>query len=351
MKRENAVKLIVDSVKGPIIFIDIGARNGILDLKELAPKIDAYGFEPNPVEYEKLINGKTDLLIQVGLDSPKYNKLTYSPYAIYDRYGSAQLHITKGPGACCLLKPNYERLREIKSIGARKFKESFGDDIFKVTEMADVEVRTLDWFCEKNGLSYCDYLKIDAEGVEYEILSGAPNILKNTGVIKVEVCFIPLREKQKLFSDVDLFLRSQGFDLLAFECSPIMIGYKEREKSIDFGYYFGFADRFGQQLSADAIYVNRNLGQKERLLSQAAILVQKNYLDEALFILKRKTDFKHKDVLQWLHNYEMYWGYSKTGNSGRIVVLTGWKKRLFDMARSIWWAISGKGPVEPQYQP
>lgn len=293
---------ILDARRLEITFVDIGARNGVLQLADLAPWVKAYGFEPNPEEYGKLLNNTTDAFRIAGIESPKYKSLEYSPFAISDQNGRSTFYITPGPGACGLLEPDVERLREIKWKG-RTFKKSFGDDIFADYRTTDVDTRTIESWASGKGVSHIDFLKIDVEGSEYEVLSGASGLLARTGVIEVETCFIPFRKRQKLFSDVDQLLRPFGFDLLRFEIEQSQVGYKRREKPIQElprGYY----DAYGQPLSCDAIYVNRSISNSDRALAAAAVLLDKNYVDEALFILDTKAAVRDRDFLEMLRTYD-----------------------------------------------
>lgn len=288
-----------------IEFVDIGSRNGIIELVSIAEFVNAYGFEPNPDEYEKLVSGKTDAA-KFGIKSPKYRSINYSAYAISDKNGVQPFYVTKGPGAAGMKEPNIDRLREIKWMGAA-YEKSFAEDIFAIERILDIDARTIENFAKEKSLSHIDYLKIDVEGSEYEVLSGAGDFLNNVGVIKVEVCFIPFRKEQKLFSDVDLLLRKFGFDLLRFETSPVQVGFKERTSSWSFGPVIGVPERFGQLLQCDAIYVNRGIQDRKRAIAQAMILLEKNYLDEALFILKRRAGVEFPELLALLKTYNGQW--------------------------------------------
>ena len=66
---------------------------------------------------------------------------------------------------------------------------------------------------EFNAIKVCDYLKIDVQGAELDVLRGAAETLKNCLVVEIEVEFVPLYENQPLFSDVDNFMRRHGFFL------------------------------------------------------------------------------------------------------------------------------------------
>lgn len=300
----HARKLLIDN-DILIRFIDVGSRNGILGLASVAEFVDAYGFEPNPVEYEKLIGGRTDAS-KAGIKSPQYHSIHYSNKAISDHAGRHKFFITHGPGTCGLREPNFERLQEIRWQG-RKYKKNYADEIFAVDNIIEVKVSTLAEFAKEHSFDSFDYLKIDTEGSDYEVLAGGANILNKIGVIKTEVNFFPLRKNQKLFSDIDILLRDYGFELLKYEISPAQIAFKERTLSWDFGPAIGMPERYGQPITADAIYVNRNISDRKRIIAQAVVLLEKNYLDEALFILRTKTGLEDRELFNLLRNYRGQW--------------------------------------------
>jgi hypothetical protein len=60
----------------------------------------------------------------------------------------------------------------------------------------------------------CDFLKIDVQGGELDVLMGAPNTLKRTVFVHCEVEFAPVYQNQPLFSDFDAHLRAAGFELI-----------------------------------------------------------------------------------------------------------------------------------------
>lgn len=81
-----------------------------------------------------------------------------------------------------------------------------------------------------------DVLKLDLQGFELEALRGAGELLADVKLILTEVEYLPLYAGQPLFSDIDLFLRGQGFRL--------------------FHLYSTWCHPSGQISSGDALYLN-----------------------------------------------------------------------------------------------
>src|SRR5205823_5272419 len=63
-----------------------------------------------------------------------------------------------------------------------------------------------------NQPQFGEFIKLDTQGTEYEILTGAKETLSDrTVALLVEVWYCQVYDSQKLFSDIELFLRSLGF--------------------------------------------------------------------------------------------------------------------------------------------
>jgi FkbM family methyltransferase len=66
---------------------------------------------------------------------------------------------------------------------------------------------------------HVDFLKLDIQGFELRALRHATAVLARTQVIHCEVSFVEIYRDQALFSEVESFLRSQGFELI--DLSPL----------------------------------------------------------------------------------------------------------------------------------
>jgi FkbM family methyltransferase len=169
--------------------IDVGARAGLAKRwNPFLKQIRALGFEPDPVECTRL--------------NAQKSAVRYLPTALGEHDGeSATLHITSQPGCSSILRPNRSLLRHYP-YGAQ----------MEVTKTIPVTLERMDTVCQREGF-VPDVIKIDTQGSELAILKGAGALLKNVIAVETEVEFIPMYEGQPLFSDMDLWMREQGFQL------------------------------------------------------------------------------------------------------------------------------------------
>jgi len=58
-----------------------------------------------------------------------------------------------------------------------------------------------------------DVIKVDTQGTELDVLRGGGELLNSVLAVELEVEFVPQYIGQSLFSDVDIFMRQQGFML------------------------------------------------------------------------------------------------------------------------------------------
>jgi FkbM family methyltransferase len=252
----------------PISIVDVGAMSDGVDryanLLEhgLASVV---GFEPNPAELTRL----------VARGAPRCR---YLPDCL-GKGGPAVLHLTLYPGCTSLYRPNVPLIELFQGIGAA---DENGN--FFVFREEPVQTRRLDDVVE------CpppDFLKLDVQGAELDVLEGACDKLWGTLVVEAEVEFVQLYENQPLFGDVDRFLRTHGFvlhkmiDIAGRALIPFRINNSDTAPS-------------SQLLWADAVFV-RDFTHLERfsdeqLLKTATILHEAYRSDDLAFHFLREYD-------------------------------------------------------------
>jgi FkbM family methyltransferase len=191
MKRASLSEHI--RIERPIKVVNIGANpiDGEAPYKLLldAGLAHIYGFEPN-----------LDALAR--LNATKGENETYISSAVYD--GSVQeLKVCNSQGMTSLLEPNANLLSYLHGF------PEWG----KVEERISIPTVRLDDVSE---ISNIDYLKIDIQGAELEVFRNGTDRLRDCLVIHTEVEFLPMYEGQPLFSEVEMFLREQGFTFHRF---------------------------------------------------------------------------------------------------------------------------------------
>jgi FkbM family methyltransferase len=151
------------------------------------------GFEPNPAEYARLQN--------------RAGPYRYLPVFLGNG-APATFHSARYPGCSSLLRPDPAVIDLFQTIGCA---DPGGNFHVVGTEM--VETVRLD---DLGGGITIDYLKIDVQGYELEIMRNGRKKLSNAVVIESEVEFVPFYENQPLFGDVQCFMREEGFVLHKF---------------------------------------------------------------------------------------------------------------------------------------
>ena len=124
----------------------------------------------------------------------------YFPFALGENNEKRKLYITENPMCTSLYKPN-ENL-------ANLYHELQYMNLKKETE---IETITLDSFVDEHSIDVIDFIKIDVQGAELDILKGSKKLLNNVLKIECEVEFIPLYHDQPLFGDITKFLSQHNF--------------------------------------------------------------------------------------------------------------------------------------------
>ena len=154
----------------PLCCLDVGSRGGIEpDLLPAAFAVDAVGFEPDQAECDRLNQGS----------AAPWRSARFLPTALAGDTGTHTLHMTQDPISSSLLSPR------------RETGERFNQTAYcTIVGEIPVETLTLDEAVDRFDLPAPDYLKLDTEGLELEILRGAEKVLATASVVKTEVGFM-----------------------------------------------------------------------------------------------------------------------------------------------------------------
>ena len=174
------------------------------------------------------------------------------PYFIGDGE-IATFYETNWAPTSSLYPPNTELLEKFHNL----------NELVTLIKEHQVQTHRLDEIPE---IDRVDFIKMDIQGSELKVLENGVNVLNTAVLVQVEVEFVELYKGQPLFSDVDSFLRSQGFQ---FHCFDGDCGRPFKPLLID----NDPTQAFNQTLWADAFYVkdwmNLKVLSREQLISYA----------------------------------------------------------------------------------
>ncbi len=248
----------------PITIADGGTSGGIMPLwKQHRRHIFIIGFEPDARTFDAL-NSQQNRLVK------------YFNFGLSQQGSEIPFYLTrKQQNSSCYL-PNRQLLDRFPK-----------PNRFDVIEETTLKCRALDEFLHEENLFDVDFVKLDTQGSELKILQGATTILEQSVFgLEIEVCFNELYQSAPLFSDIDLFVRQFGFDLIDLRT----VSWK-RTVGANVG------NSKGQLVFADALYFKQtqHLQQtikslegnraKSKLLRSLSICLVYGFLDYAIELL------------------------------------------------------------------
>lgn len=174
-----------------LLYVDCGARKGKLPRPFRALKQAHYvGVEADAEECRRLNDEAR----------PRHRYI----HAVLGRGAETRtFRITRSPACASLLQPNHEFLSQFREIAGG----------FEVERETAIETMSLDACLAANDVARADFIELDVQGGELDVLMGAERTLDGTLGIQVEVEFAPMYVGQPLFADIDGFLRARGFQL------------------------------------------------------------------------------------------------------------------------------------------
>jgi|694.fasta_scaffold06329_19 FkbM family methyltransferase len=160
-----------------IIFFDVGSNLGkdISFIKSLYIKNNIHAFEPNFKSFTFLKKNFDNIILNnLAVDNISDKKIIF-----------------------------YETLISSNSSLKKNFIDN-RDYFSRITKKYPIKTISIDNYCKKNKINHIDFLKIDTQGNEYEVLESAKKYLKKRKIklIKIEITFL---NKKKRYNSINLF--------------------------------------------------------------------------------------------------------------------------------------------------
>lgn len=174
----------------PKIYFDVGANDGNSGISFLRNDNIVYGFEPTP----RMIN---IIKNKVG-NNPNYHLI---PVAVSNVEGKAKFKISGqadwGCSSLCTFNDNLDKTWP-------------GRTDFKLTEEIEVDVITLETFINKENITEIEFLHVDVQGKDLEVLIGLGSKLN---IVKAGVIEMPTSHANKLYKD-QIYTESDAIEFL-----------------------------------------------------------------------------------------------------------------------------------------
>ena len=223
---ENYKFLISKILKKKLIALDVGAQGGFFNTGLFHPRYNNYFspilVEPIAAEAEK-IKSSNYKVISKGLWSKKCTKILY--------------FLEKRPGSSSMFEPNK------KNLNLYGFKKK-NYHLFDVTKKIKIKCDTLKSSLQKLNIKFLDYLKIDTQGAEYEILKGIGNFFPL--LVRLEVHTIPMYKNAPYWCKVINYMHQLGYIV----CDWQKIGSHVTRSPVEMDIVFipNYLTKFGKEL-------------------------------------------------------------------------------------------------------
>jgi 2-O-methyltransferase len=179
--------IIVRNLPQNAIIIEAGASIGedTIELAKLFPKGRIYAFEPLPHIFEILKKNIKGL--------PNVNLFES---ALSHSTGNSTIYLSSNDSSSSLMEPK-EHLIAHPEI-------TFDKEI-------PISTISLDDFGNREGLSKIDFMWLDIQGMEFEILEASKNLFQTVDLLYTEVSLIETYKNVPLYDEFKLWLETQGF--------------------------------------------------------------------------------------------------------------------------------------------
>jgi hypothetical protein len=235
------------------MLVDIGCSGGIDSVwRGFGPRLRALAIDPNIAEIERLKGVETHLGIRY--------------LAAFARLPANHPFALQNAGRGYWGRSPWERLSVVKSLeimksGAKLSNcEMLGANLWSEMQLSK-EAVVIPSYLRDGGIHSVDFLKIDIDGADFEILNSFDLALDTLGILGLGIevnYFGSTCDTDHTFHNVDRFMKGHGFELFG------LTNNRYSTVSLPSRYLWHLPGRseFGRPLQGDAVYI-RDLGSHE----------------------------------------------------------------------------------------
>jgi len=181
-------KIMEEEIKVGNIVVDVGANIGLhtLNMARIVGNTgQVFAFEPDPSNFK---------ILEKNVKVNNYQNIILEQKAVGDKHGRTTLYQSDHPG----MHRIFPQTKQAKG-------------------QVQVELTSLDkYFIDSNLVDKINFIKIDVEGLEFSVLKGMKNILKNNKKIKMIFEFMPKNIMEACFAPIELLNYLTSYDLKLF---------------------------------------------------------------------------------------------------------------------------------------
>ena len=194
-KHVSELKLIAKYLKKDPVIVEAGAHDGgdTVRMCKQWPKATIHAFEPRPDVYKKLCK-----------KTKKYKKVHTYPLALSDKSRRQTLYLSSSKDNTC------DAQSSLFEPDKTNWPEDLANNI-QFNQTIEVKARSLDDWARNNHIQKIDFLWLDLQGNEFQVLKASPNVLSMVKVIKTEVSKKPLYKGTLPYAEFKAWFEEKGF--------------------------------------------------------------------------------------------------------------------------------------------
>jgi FkbM family methyltransferase len=194
---------------GQISFVDVGAGADDEPFAQIVRSLSKdttrlYGFELDPNDCDRLNK----------VSASNGAKHSFYPVGLWGHEGEMPAFVTRAPAGSSLYEPNVALNHRLTYSTGSTLAE-----ILEVVSRPVIPVTTIDIWSRRHEIGALDFIKLNIQGGELEVLRGAVEALPAVLGIQIEMAFNQTYIGAPRFPEVDEFLVERGFhffDMLSF---------------------------------------------------------------------------------------------------------------------------------------